>query len=181
LKNPRSILVDIFSEEVQVREASRNQGAGIAKYWRDTSYPDGYEDRQPYCAAAICYVIAEAMRRGHTLGLTSATRPKSASVRQLVTWARKATTGAKVFAPRDGLYFPQAGDLVWFAFGGSAPNHIGLVEAFDGSTVKTIEANTGSDGGRDGDGVYRKRRALALCRGFIRLAWKPQPTTSQTK
>lgn len=172
MKNPRTIFVDIAAEELAVRETSRNQGSGIAKYWPDTSYPDGYKNREPYCAAFVCWLIAEAMRRGVSVGLTSKTRPTDAAVRDLVDWARKAASGCKVFAPRDGQFFPSAGDFVWFSFGGEKPDHIGLVEDFDGTIVRTIEANTGPDGGRDGDGVYRKRRNLTLCRGFIRLAWK---------
>ncbi|HEY8898912.1 MAG TPA: CHAP domain-containing protein [Chthoniobacterales bacterium] len=171
--NPRSILVDIAAAELGVRETSRNHGEGIAKYWLETSYGgDGYLNREPYCSAFACYLVAEAIRRGAALGVTAATRPEEAAVRNFVAWARKPASGCKVFAPRDGQFFPQAGDFVWFSFGGDHPDHIGLVEDFDGALVRTIEANTGPDGGRDGDGVYRKRRALALCRGFIRLAWK---------
>ncbi len=172
IANPRQALAEIAVENLGLRETSKNQGPGIEKFWADTSYPEGYRNREPYCSAAMCFVVAEALRRGVSLGLTPATRPKDASVRNFVAWARKATSGAKVFAPRDGLFFPSAGDFVWFQFGGVHPDHIGMVEDFDGTTVRTIEFNTGDSGGREGDGSYRKRRPLTLCRGFIRLAWK---------
>lgn len=171
--NPRSILVTVAAESLGVRETSKNQGPGIKAFWLDTSYPDGYENREPYCAAFQCHVAAEVLRRGLAVGLTEKTRPRDAAVRSFVDWARKASSGCKVFAPRDGQFFPSAGDFVWFQFGGDHPDHIGLVTDFDGhTTVHTIEANTGDSGGREGDGVYRKTRALTLCRGFIRLAWK---------
>ncbi len=171
--NPRAVLVDVAKRDLWIRETSRNQGLGIERYWPATTYPAGYKNREPYCAAAVCYWIAEAMRRGHELGLTEATRPKDAAVRHMVAWAQRPTSGCKLFAPRDGLYFPQAGDIVYFQFFGAiAPNHVGIVEDYTGSTVKTIEANTDASGGREGDGVYRRSRTLAGCTGFIRVAWR---------
>src|SRR5690606_12643905 len=38
--------------------------------------------------------------------------------------------------------------------------HVGIVERKDGDWLITIEGNTNSDGSREGDGVYRKRRHL---------------------
>jgi hypothetical protein len=67
----------------------------------------------------------------------------------------------------------MAGDIVWFTFGGTVPNHIGLVVGTDGSgRVRTIEGNTNMQGGREGNGVYERVRSLSVCAGFIRLAWQ---------
>jgi hypothetical protein len=166
--NPRQIFVSIASEEVGVRETSRNQGPEIAKYWKDTSYPTGYANREPYCAAFVCWVAAEAGRRGAKLG----PGPHNAAVRHMVTWARRPGNGALVFSPVDRTYKPQAGDFIYWAFGGANPNHIGIVERVEGARVHTIEANTNPAGSREGDGVYRRARNLAGAGGFIRLAWK---------
>ena len=37
-------------------------------------------------------------------------------------------------------------------------NHTGVVIGFDATYITTIEGNTNDDGGREGDGVYRKVR-----------------------
>jgi hypothetical protein len=167
--NPRKAFVDIARDELWVRETSRNHGPGIEKYWTATTYKTGYQNREPYCAAFVCWVCRTAERLGHGVGPV----PNSAAVREIVRWAQGLTRGAVVFLPGSKIYKPQAGDLVWFRFGGNAPNHIGFVTGTDGANaVRTIEANTGIAGGRDGDGVWRKGRSLSVCKGFIRLAWK---------
>ena len=164
-ENPRKILVEIARKEVGVRENSRNQGAGIAKYWEDTTYKAGYKNREPYCAAFVCWVVSEAVRRGHTFA-----RPTSAAVRYLVSWAKKLTNGTVVFRPASN-YSPQAGDLIFWAFGGNAPNHIGIVAGNAGTgKLTTIEANTNFAGSREGDGVYERTRTISGAAGFIRLA-----------
>jgi hypothetical protein len=172
MTNPRAALVLIAQKQIGIHETSQNHGDGIAKFWTATNYPDGYANREPYCAAFVCWLVMQALSLGYALGLTASTRPREAAVRNFVAWAHQPASGALVFAPGDTSYEPSAGDVVWFEFGGDHPDHVGLVESFDGHTVRTIEANTGATGGRDGDGVYQKSRALNLCRGFIRLAWK---------
>jgi hypothetical protein len=172
--NPRQILADIAAGEVGVRETGRNQGPGIAKYWPATNYPNGYTNREPYCAAFVCWVIQQAMQEGHALGLTASSRPRDAAVRNLVAWSRKDGSGARIILPSKILIIPPAaGDLIYFAFGGSTPNHIGIVAgpAVNG-IIPTIEANTGALGERDGDGVWRKSRRVNLAAGYIRLAWR---------
>jgi len=169
--NPREAFVKIAREELHVRETTRNNGPGIAKYWLDTSYPSGYMNREPYCAAFVCWVIAEAERRGCKVG----PKPRDAAVRNIVSWAKRPGNGAMVFlaGPRDRT--PRAGDLVYWRFNSQHPNHIGIVESVSGTAIHTIEANTDGSGSREGDGVYRKRRTIAAAAGFIRLAWKAYP------
>lgn len=165
--NPRLVFVEIAEEEIGVRETSRNQGPGIEKYWADTSYKDGYKNREPYCAAFVCWVVAEARRRGNAVGPI----PHDAAVRNLVAWAERRGNGAIVFPP-GGRHTPQAGDLVFWRFSGRHPNHIGIVERVAGTRLYAIEANTDGSGGREGDGVYRKTRTVKGAAGFIRLAWR---------
>jgi GNAT superfamily N-acetyltransferase len=174
MNNPRKIFVEIAREEVGTRETSRNQGPGIAKYWTATTYKDGFKNREPYCAAFVCWVCAEAERRGHGVGPV----PNSAAVRHIVSWARGLNRGATVFNAGSKLYEPQAGDLVWWAFNGSQPNHIGIVARKDGiNQIVTVEANTNPAGSREGDGVYERKRSISGAGGFIRLAWKATGVT----
>lgn len=53
---------------------------------------------------------------------------------------------------RDRYYVPRNADLIYFDYNGNGvPDHTGIVEGSDGSTVTTIEGNTGSPAG-----VYKK-------------------------
>lgn len=166
--NPRVALLKIASEQLGIRETSKNQGAGIAKFWEATWYPDGYKNREPYCAAFVCWVVAEAMRRGYALGLTEATRPKSPAVKDWIPWAQKASSGALVFGVGDRDHKPDDGDIVVFTF-----SHIGIVAGpLSNGYFPTVEANTNGAGSREGDGIYAKSRASSLARAFIRLAWR---------
>ena len=157
-------LVRIAEGELKVKETSKNQGPGIEKYWPATSYPSGYKEHQPWCAAFVAWCVREAGRREGWLVKDTA-RPRSAAVREWVPAALK--LGWEVFGPRDGLRFPRAGDVVVFTF-----SHIGIVTDFDGTWVKTIEGNTNAAGNREGKFVMRHQRVLGICRSFIRL---PKP------
>ncbi len=174
--NPRKILVEIAKRELHVRETSPNQGPGIRRYWAATTYPDGYDNREPWCAAFTAWIIAQAIREGHDIGLTEAARPKSAAVRDWPTWAKRPTSGALIFHSGDKNHSPAAGDICWFRFGNSThPNHIAIVTGpQDLGFIPTIEGNTNPQGSREGNGVFEKRRQLSFCRGFIRLAWKAE-------
>jgi hypothetical protein len=53
----------------------------------------------------------------------------------------------------------RPGDVVGFYYANLGRiGHIGMVETIGSGAVITIEGNTGEDGGRNGDGVHRKRR-----------------------
>lgn len=83
--------------------------------------------------------------------------PKSSYVPDRLTYYKK----KNAFFKR-GAYTPRQGDLVLFDFNSNGtPDHIGIVEKVQGSTLYTIEGNTsGSGESSNGDGVYRKSRSL---------------------
>lgn len=135
-------------------ETSRNRFTGDEKLWADTNYPDGWEDRAPYCAAFMCHVVAEAGRRGSRVQA----RPTTASVSEFRTWAR--SHGFMVSKPKPG-------DQFTLLPGGTS--HIGLVESVAGDTIHTLEGNTDGAGSREGDGFWRKTRLISRC-DFIRIA-----------
>jgi len=60
----------------------------------------------------------------------------------------------------------RKGDIVVFTF-----SHIGIAVAdIDADFfVHTVEGNTNSDGAREGDGVYRKKRHSSKIRSVIRF------------
>jgi hypothetical protein len=58
-------------------------------------------------------------------------------------------------------YAPEPGLIALWRHGDSQRGHGGIVEAVnDDGTFTTIEGNTNEAGSREGDGVYRKTRAL---------------------
>lgn len=68
-----------------------------------------------------------------------------------------------------GNYKP--GDLIFFNFkGGTAAQHVGICESFDGTYITTIDGNTGSDEANGGVVAKRKRHKKFIC-GAARPAY----------
>lgn len=150
-------LVDLATQELikDIRETSKNQGPEIAKYWTATTYADGYKNREPYCAAFICWLFMTAAA-GRKVPFTL---PRSPVAYDFEAWARANAGKGVGFVTK-----PQAGDVFTLA----TASHVGLVVGVNGSTVTTIEANTDGSGSREGDGVYKRSRSIASVRKFIR-------------
>lgn len=152
-------LIRIAEGELYVRETSKNRGPGIEKYWAATTYPDGYQNREPYCAAGLCWAIREAAK-----GLDHAWQvPRTAAAFGYDEWARANTSAGIAYRVTPAK--AQAGDIVVFNF-----SHVGLVVGRDASgSLQTIEWNTNEAGDREGGGVYRKVRALGSVRSIHRI------------
>lgn len=168
----RQRLVAIASRDVGNRETSRNQGPWLRKFWPATSYPEGYKNREPYCAAAVCYwvqqwladsEVAVAVCEQYDLlpSQLNGWRCKSAGAFAWLDWARKKEVQVLSDSILNQL---RVGDIMVFDM-----SHIGIVCDDKDKLVYTIEANTGATGGRDGDGVFNKVRTRDLARGFIRI------------
>jgi len=164
----RQKLVDIARKDVGKMEATRNQGEAMKRFWPATSYPEGYANRDPYCAAGVAYWVREWLKDPEVLaalGMTAKTaeawRCKSAAAFGWYDWAKK----KGLLTMGDGMENTlHTGDLMVFDC-----SHIGIVCTDKGSNVYTIEANTGPGGGRDGDGIFAKSRLRREARNFIRL------------
>ncbi len=154
--------LEVAIRHVGVRETSRNQGPEIALFWNDTSYPAGDENREPWCAAFVCFCLAEAVRQGWRPRVKAL--PREAAVRYFLDWCR-GRYGVEVWE-NDGKRPPQAGDIAVFL---PRLSHIGFVESISGRTLTTIEGNTDAGGGREGDGVHRRQRALSFPGWFVRF------------
>ena len=152
--------VAIALGQVGVRETSKNQGPGLEKFWTATSYAAGYANREPYCAAFICWVISEAVK-GSTFAFAL---PKSALAYDFEKWG-VANTGKGVSVIAKGAPL-KPGDI----FTLSAASHVGMVKSVSGSTVTTIEGNTDGSGSREGDGVYQRTRDASGFRKVIRIS-----------
>jgi len=150
--------------QVGIRETSRNQGDGIAKFWEATDYPEGYKNREPYCAAAGCWIVREAMNHLGIKETPGFKRPTTASAFGFESWslAQDSTTSTKK-KPRGDI---KRGDLIVFSF-----SHFGIALGHPDKNghFLTVELNTGAGGGRDGDGGYEKTRHIDLVRSRIRF------------
>jgi hypothetical protein len=164
----RERLISIARRDVGGTETSKNHGPAIGKFWPATNYPDGYADRAPYCAAAVCYWVREWLQDPDVLAALGKTaeqaekwRCKSAAAFGWDEWARDGH--ARAFDANDGVTL-HTGDIVVFSF-----SHIGILYDDAPGSLFTIEANTNDAGGRDGDGIWQKTRAPRLVRRFVRL------------
>lgn len=172
-----ALLIAIAKRDVGEVEVTRNRAPWIAKYWPATSYPAGHTNREPYCAAAVCYWLAtlgrELAEQGHfraTFGMTlkdfETWRCKSARAFDWRDWAHKRNLQV---LPETATARP--GDLIVFDF-----SHLALIEADLGRAgFATIEANTNTAGSREGDGCWNKNRARSLAQCIIRLPFNTTP------
>lgn len=147
----------IAKTQIGIRETSRNHGDGIAKYWTATNYPDGYNNREPYCAACMSWCIKEANI------FNEKERPKTAVAFGFENWSDNLPTKTKIIRNPSKV---KRGQLVIFAF-----SHIGIAtsNSDECNRFNTIEANTGATGSRDGDGVYEKTRNVSQVRSTITI------------
>lgn len=172
--NAADLLIGIAREDVGKSEVSHNRAPWIKKYWPCTSYPEGWDERAPYCAAGQAYVLKTFLERLAERGELRATmgmgskeaekwRCKSAGAYRWRDWAE--AKGIKV-VPEQGEAKP--GDFIVFDF-----SHIGLVvEEFTlkgRKVIHSIEMNTNEGGSREGDGCWEKVRDKTLAQCFIRI------------
>ncbi len=149
--------------DLGIREtAGKNQGPGIAKYWEATSYPDGYKNREPYCAAAVCYWVREACF-GRKIPFDL---PRSARAFDFLLWPGRELNQGLTYLNKKADLVP--GDIVVWEF-----SHVSVLEhaAPKGqSHPRTIDANTGPESNNnEGGGVCRRTRDRALVRGVVRI------------
>jgi hypothetical protein len=173
--NPRALIAQVAREYLGTRETSPNRGPHLAEFWKATGYPDGAQDRQPWCSAFVAFCVAEADRRSSALRFPKP--PAFSAVRDWLPWARRPENGCCIFTPADvwaDRYHPETGDIVSFL---PHLSHIGIVRRdYAGrGTVALIEGNTNDAGSREGDGVYAKERALDFSGHFIRLPARAIP------
>ena len=163
-----SLLVEIAEREVGVREeGGSNRGARIVEYQRATWLEPG---AWPWCQALVAWCIREWIERPEVrqyLGLKTPAaaerwRPKSPSAFGMEEWARD--HGQLVLPESEPA---RAGDVAVFDF-----SHVGIVvqDETEPGLILTVEGNTDVAGGREGEGVWKNRRAKRLVRTLIR--WK---------
>lgn len=170
----RKLLIEIARQDRDKVEVTKNQAPWISKLWKSTSYPDGMQNREPYCAAGMAYCVdiwLENSKVREAMGLTEAQaekwRCRSASVFRAedswLNWAKQAK-GVTVLPKTCILH---AGDLVIYSY-----SHIEMVTDDDGTTdgaMVCIGYNTDQSGSADGQGCFEKPRNRSKVKNFIRL------------
>lgn len=164
----RKKLVEIAKRDVGQIETTRNHGEFIKKFWPATSYHEGYEERQPYCAAGVCYWVREWLKDPavlSALGMSAVEaenwRCKSAAAFGWTNWAKEKGLLVMGDAAANVLH---TGDIMVFDI-----SHIGIVDTDEGDLIYSVEANTGATGSRDGEGVFYKTRHRSEAKNFIRI------------
>jgi len=157
---------------VGVVEESDNRGKWVEMYQSAVGIPPG----SPWCAAFVRFRFE---RAANELGLALPSDfPDSGWVPSYVAWARHNALWFPVGLAKENPSLIGPGDLACFWFPAKDRHaHIGIVVDKPTATgVVTVEGNTGPDRAdavqRDGDGVYRKRRAwgsLGVRGGFIKI------------
>lgn len=150
--------------QIGIRESEgHNRGPGIEKYWSATSYKTGYQNREPWCAAFVCWCILEALLR---LSIKPPfKRPTTAQAFGFEPWATYSDTDNVKLVPTTGDI--RRGDIIVHAFSHveistkDTPKGVNLVECVGG--------NTNDAGSREGDGVYRKQRHRRSIRAVVRI------------
>lgn len=171
----RKRFIDIARRRKGAVEVSKNQAPWIKELWEATSYGiEGHENREPYCAAGMCWTLREWLKDPDVLQELKMTpqeaekwRCKSASVYKApkdnwLYWAKK--VGAKILKPHETLH---TGDLVIYK-----RSHIDAVVDDTGITPNFISIgfNTSSGGfSRDGEGCFEKLSKRSDVMNFIRL------------
>ena len=165
----RQRMIDIARRDVGKVEVTKNRAPWIKWLWPATSYPKGYDNREPYCAAGLCYVLREWLkdkdvRAALDLNTEAAEkwRCKSAVAFDWIDWA--VNKKLRVLDARTVLH---AADLVVYDY-----SHIEMVTDDDGTTggpFVAIGYNTNAAGSRDGEGCFEKPRLRARVKKFIRI------------
>ena len=158
--------------ESGVREKSKNWGRAVGGYLQRV----GVTKPAPWCAAFVYSMALDA-------GYPAERLPKRRLAGRVAEWKRWAEEHGLLYRPESTTgWSPTPGDLaLWINRDGTG--HIGIVVAGRfGTTLPgaflTVEGNTNSRGGRDGDAVLEKVRHLSDLPGvtgwlFIKMGGAP--------
>lgn len=146
-------MIQLARGEVGVKETSKNQGPGISKYWTATSFKNGYNERQPWCAAFVSWCIEKANI------VEPDFNPNTAGAFEFEKWGRRLGQYATVSM---NPQFVSRGDIIVFSY-----SHVGIAttNSIDNS-FRTIEGNTSNS---MGTGVWEKQKVLSKVRSKITI------------
>lgn len=143
-------LIQEASKYIGIREKAPNKGPEIELFQKTI---DGHASGQAYCMSFVQYCLKQV--GGSDLFVSS---------HCLTVWNK---------SPKQLRHNkPKPGYLMVWRKKGSSQGHVGIVtEVISDTQVATIEANTGpmSVVSRDGDGIYKKFRAIRPVMGSLEV------------
>ena len=140
--NIRKRVKTTYSSQVGIREKTgHNDGAEVEQYLRYVRLKRG----QPWCAAFVCWIFGQS-------GLKN---PRIGSCAQLFEQGKVIYKSGREVSGT----IPQQADVffIWYPSKNRVA-HTGYIDEWGQKWVSTVEGNTNSEGNREGDGVYRKKR-----------------------
>lgn len=151
-----SAALDIATREVGVVEIGRNRGPRVEQYQAAAGAHPG----DPWCASFVTWCFMEAARE------LSLANPCPVTPGALKLW-RKSDEWAHWHRPSPGSIF--------VIDHGGGMGHCGFVDGLYGDDYYTVEGNTNEAGGREGDGVHKRKRSTVDkgLVGFIDFARLP--------
>ncbi len=137
----RKCVKELYNSQIGVREiGGSNKGPHVEMYLKSVGLAPGHA----YCAAFVSWVYQNADVQTPLSGWVPSYALKSKRI---------------YHRGKEEYKTPQCGDvfMIWYSKL-NRPAHMGFVDQWGKQWVTTVEANTNTNGSRDGDGVYRKRR-----------------------
>lgn len=153
-------VLDVAGRYVGVREQGSNRGMEVEKWLHAVGAKPG----DSWCAAFVYSMFLEAAESANPPMVNPC--PRTAGALHL--WSL-APSWARFSGPSPGAIF--------VIDHGKGKGHVGFVEGVDpgGLDIYTIEGNTNDGGSREGDGVYRRKRARAeVTCGYIDFGHRPE-------
>ena len=175
----RQRLLDRCRAEIGVREHGANTGPRVMWYQAACDLARESKTGWAWCAAFVTRMIREWVylepEVQAALGLKTAAeieawRPRTAGAWDYKAWPARANKALKACGSAARMeVLPEsavlhAGDIIVFD-----RSHVGIVENDHGDVLWTIEGNTDASGGREGDGVYRRKRQRSEAQCFVRI------------
>lgn len=152
-------LLDIARAELGTTESpagSNNVMYNTAYYGREV-YDGLWETEFPWCVVFLWWCFRQAGAAELFYGGS-----KTASCRQLLSYHK-----------RQAVTDYQPGDIIFYNFHGkTTAEHVGICESSGGSSIVTIEGNTGVGNDANGGAVMRRARSLGQIVGAYRPAYE---------
>lgn len=152
-------LLDIARAELGTKESpagSNNVKYNTAYYGREV-YDGLWDTEFPWCVVFLWWCFRQAGAAELFYGGS-----KTASCRQLLSYHK-----------RQAVTDYQPGDIIFYNFHGkTTAEHVGICESAGGSSIVTIEGNTGVGNDANGGAVMRRTRSLGQIVGAYRPAYE---------
>lgn len=156
--NAQQLLVKHARRNLGATEDSRNQALWIRKLWPATSYPQGFSERAPYCAAGVAWALLEALLEDSAAfgvldnkAAIDRFRCRSAGAFAWIEWAER--EGHHLLPYNAPI---KEGDIIVYGY-----SHIEVAskdEPTGNRPFMAVGYNTNASGSRDGEGCYEKPR-----------------------